>query len=57
MQATDNDMDQLIKIFGSARKKSLDDINEHLADFRQKRLIGHISLMQLFSMDAKNFRN
>ncbi|VBB34862.1 unnamed protein product, partial [Acanthocheilonema viteae] len=40
-QATDNDLDQLIKIFGSARKKSLDDISEHLADFRQKRLIGY----------------
>ncbi|KAL3981614.1 Regulator of G protein signaling-like domain family protein [Acanthocheilonema viteae] len=43
-QATDNDLDQLIKIFGSARKKSLDDISEHLADFRQKRLIGLGSL-------------
>lgn len=44
VQATDDDMDQLIKIFGFARKKSLDDINEHLANFRQKRLIGLGSL-------------
>ncbi|VDK82744.1 unnamed protein product [Litomosoides sigmodontis] len=43
-QATDNDMDQLIKIFGAARKKSLDDINEHLANFRQKCVIGLGSL-------------
>ncbi|MCP9266242.1 RhoGEF [Dirofilaria immitis] len=44
VQATDNDVDQLLMIFSSARKKSLDDINEHLADFRQKRLIGLGSL-------------
>ncbi|VDN88228.1 unnamed protein product [Brugia pahangi] len=42
IQATDDDMDQLIKIFSFARKKSLDDINEHLANFRQKRLIGYL---------------
>uniref|UniRef100_A0A8R1TWK1 Rho guanine nucleotide exchange factor 12 n=1 Tax=Onchocerca volvulus TaxID=6282 RepID=A0A8R1TWK1_ONCVO len=44
VHATDNDIDQLIMIFSLARKKSLDDINEHLADFRQKRLIGLGSL-------------
>ncbi|CAG9534137.1 unnamed protein product [Cercopithifilaria johnstoni] len=43
-QATDNDIDQLIKIFGAARKKSLDDINEHLANFRQKQYTGLGSL-------------
>lgn len=40
LQAVDGDLDQLLKIFVAARKKSLDDIGEHLADFRQKRLIG-----------------
>ncbi|VDN03895.1 unnamed protein product [Thelazia callipaeda] len=44
VQAMDGDLDQLLKVFVSARKKALDDINENLADFRQKRLIGLGSL-------------
>uniref|UniRef100_A0A9J2P4U1 Rho guanine nucleotide exchange factor 12 n=1 Tax=Ascaris lumbricoides TaxID=6252 RepID=A0A9J2P4U1_ASCLU len=44
VQSTDSDLHQLKKIFVAARKKSLDDINEHLADFRQKRQMGLGSL-------------
>ncbi|VDM37478.1 unnamed protein product [Toxocara canis] len=44
IQSTDSDLHQLKKIFVAARKKSLDDINEHLADFRQKRQMGLGSL-------------
>ncbi|VDK50548.1 unnamed protein product [Anisakis simplex] len=44
IQSTESDLHQLKKIFVAARKKSLDDINEHLADFRQKRQMGLGSL-------------
>lgn len=44
VQTSDSDIDVLKKVFVEARKRSLDDINEHLADFRQKRQIGLGSL-------------
>lgn len=40
VNASDQDMDQLKKIFVPARTRALDDINECLADFRQKRQYG-----------------
>uniref|UniRef100_A0A7E4VJE1 PDZ domain-containing protein n=1 Tax=Panagrellus redivivus TaxID=6233 RepID=A0A7E4VJE1_PANRE len=40
VNATDQNVDQLRKIFVPARTRALDDINECLADFRQKRQYG-----------------
>ena len=40
VNTTDQDMDQLRKIFVPARTKALDDINDCLSDFRQKRQYG-----------------
>uniref|UniRef100_A0A158R527 Guanine nucleotide exchange factor n=1 Tax=Syphacia muris TaxID=451379 RepID=A0A158R527_9BILA len=44
VQPADTDADQLRHLFSVARNRALDDINEHLADFRQKRRIGLGSL-------------
>ncbi|VDN57809.1 unnamed protein product [Dracunculus medinensis] len=43
-QGAESDMEPLLRIFLSARQKSLEDIAEHLANFRQKRKIGLGSL-------------
>uniref|UniRef100_A0A915BA99 DH domain-containing protein n=1 Tax=Parascaris univalens TaxID=6257 RepID=A0A915BA99_PARUN len=56
VQSTDSDLHQLKKIFVAARKKSLDDINEHLADFRQKRQMGSVACCDWESLLAKEVK-
>uniref|UniRef100_A0AC34QHJ7 Rho guanine nucleotide exchange factor 12 n=1 Tax=Panagrolaimus sp. JU765 TaxID=591449 RepID=A0AC34QHJ7_9BILA len=49
VNANDQDLDQLRRIFVPARTKALDDINDCLADFRQKRQYG-MNMNQLDSI-------
>lgn len=50
VNANDQDLDQLRRIFVPARTKALDDINDCLADFRQKRQYG----MTFFFLNLKH---
>lgn len=55
VQPSDTDAEQLKRLFANARKRALDDVNEHLADFRQKRQIGKFlsGCLQRFSNKKK----